>query len=60
MQAGVPRAQVLAGLPNAAQALARALGPGPFACVLLFISPQADLPALTLGLAAEFGGGLHG
>ena len=55
MQAGVPRAQVLAGLPNAAQALARALGPGPFACVLLFISPEADLPALTLGLAAEFG-----
>jgi hypothetical protein len=55
MQATVPRAHVLANLPNAAQALARGLGPGPFACVLLFISPAADLPALTLGLAAEFG-----
>jgi len=54
-QLGVPTAHVSATLPDAAAALSRALGPGPFACVLLFISPEADLPALTLGLAAEFG-----
>lgn len=54
-QLGVPTAHVAANLPDAAAALSRALGPGPFACVLLFISPEADLPALTLGLAAEFG-----
>ena len=54
-QLGVPTAHVSATLPDAAAVLSRALGPGPFACVLLFISPEADLPALTLGLAAEFG-----
>ncbi|MGV8955401.1 MAG: FIST N-terminal domain-containing protein [Cypionkella sp.] len=57
-QAGIealPSAHVAANLPDAAAALARGLGPGPFAQVVLFISPQADLAALSLGLAAEFG-----
>ena len=51
----LPTAHVTAALPEAAAALARALGPGPFAQVVLFISPEADLAALSLGLAAEFG-----
>jgi len=55
---GVPTAHVSALAPDAAAVLARGLGAGPFACVLVFISPSADLPALTLGLAAEFGDGL--
>ena len=55
---GVPTAHVSALAPDAAAVLARGLGAGPFACVLVFISPTADLPALTLGLAAEFGDGL--
>lgn len=55
MTAHLPTAQVPARAQDAAQKLARGLGPGPFAAVILFISPQADLPALTLGLGAEFG-----
>ncbi len=55
MTAHLPTAQVSARAPDAAQKLAQGLGPGPFAAVILFISPQADLPALTLGLGAEFG-----
>ena len=51
----MPVAHVQASASDAAHQLARALGAGPFAAVILFISPQADLPALTLGLGAEFG-----
>ena len=51
----LPTAHVLAHMPDAAGLLAAALGQGPFAAVVLFISPDADLPALTLGLAAQFG-----
>jgi hypothetical protein len=51
----LPTAHVAADLPDAAAVLARALGAGPFAQVVLFISPEADLAALSLGLAAEFG-----
>ena len=51
----LPTAHVAATAVNAAQDLARALGAGPFAQVVLFISPTADLAALSLGLAAEFG-----
>jgi len=51
----LPTAHVEARLPDAAQRLATALGPGPFAAVVLFISPDANLPDLTLGLAAHFG-----
>jgi hypothetical protein len=51
----MPRASVGARVPGAAMALARALGPGPFAAVFLFISPEADLPALAASLPAAFG-----
>ena len=51
----MPRASVAARLPGAAAALARGLGPGPFAVVLLFVSPEADLPALAADLPGAFG-----
>lgn len=51
----MPRASVAAALPGAAMALARALGPGPFACVFLFVSPDADLAALAAALPGAFG-----
>lgn len=54
-RAALPSAQVSARLDDAATHLAQSLGPGPFAAVVLFISPDADLPALTLGLGAQFG-----
>ncbi len=50
----MPRASVSAGMPDAAATLARGLGPGPFACVFLFISPEADLAALAQSLPAAF------
>jgi hypothetical protein len=37
------------------QSLVRGLGPGPFACVFLFISPEADLSALATSAARGFG-----
>ncbi len=43
-------AQVEARLPDAAARLVQALGPGPFATVLLFVSPEADLAALLAGM----------
>ncbi len=49
------RAQVAAGAKNAALALADALGPGPFAAVLLFVSPAADLADLLAGVRQVFG-----
>lgn len=51
----MPRASVPARVPGAALALARGLGPGPFACLFLFVSPEADLPALAASLPAAFG-----
>lgn len=51
----MPRASVSATAADAAAALARGLGPGPFACVFLFISPEADLAALAQSLSAAFG-----
>lgn len=51
----MPSASVPAHLPGAALALAQALGAGPWACVFLFISPEADLQALAASLPAAFG-----
>ncbi len=51
-------AHVPAALPGAAQALSRALGPGPFACVILLVSPEADLPALARTSPSAFGGAI--
>jgi len=52
----MPRAHVEAGAPDALARLAAALGPGPFAAVILFVSPEADLAALEAGLAQAFAG----
>lgn len=49
------RASVAAGDPKAAEKLAQGLGPGPWAAVFLFISPEADLAALAQSLPAAFG-----
>ncbi len=46
----VATASVAADSPDVAGRLAEGLGPGPFAVVVLFISPLADLGALTAGL----------
>ncbi len=51
-------AHVAAARPGAAQELCAALGPGPFAVVILFISPEADLPALTRTAARCFSGSM--
>ncbi|GGW22243.1 hypothetical protein GCM10011452_05190 [Gemmobacter lanyuensis] len=42
-------AHVPARSASAGADLARALGPGPFACVMLFVSPEADLAAVLEG-----------
>ena len=47
----MPRAHAEAGDPMALAKLARDLGPGPFAAVILFVSPLADRAALESGLA---------
>lgn len=54
-QGGVASARVEAGQPDAAARLAAALGPGPFAVVLLFVSPEADLAQFLAGAARAFG-----
>ena len=46
----MPRAHVAAASADALAQLARGLGPGPFAAVILFASPDADLPSLERGL----------
>jgi len=51
----MPRAHCDARAPDAAGQLARALGPGPFATVMLFVSPEADLDRLAASLPAAFG-----
>jgi hypothetical protein len=52
----MPRASVPARGPGRAGALAQALGAGPFAAVLLFVSPDADLATLAAEVADAFGG----
>lgn len=52
----MPRAHAEARDPMALQTLARGLGPGPFAAVILFVSPLADRSALEAGLASAFPG----
>ncbi len=52
----MPRAHAEARDPDALAKLARDLGPGPFAAVILFVSPQADRAALEAGLPAAFPG----
>jgi hypothetical protein len=51
----MPRVSVPARGPGRASALAQALGAGPFAAVLLFVSPDADLARLAAEVAAAFG-----
>lgn len=48
-------AQVSARAPDPAGALRTGLGRGPFALVIVFISPEADLPALARDLQRCFG-----
>jgi len=52
----MPRAHAGAGDPLALAKLARDLGPGPFAAVILFVSPEADRTALEAGLPEAFPG----
>ena len=52
----VARASVPVDIPNPLRRLEEALGPGPFALVILFVSPDADLDALALRLPGRFGG----
>ncbi|NBE08398.1 FIST N-terminal domain-containing protein [Paragemmobacter ruber] len=57
--AGLPllaRASVPVDVANPLRRLEEALGPGPFALVVLFVSPDADLDALALRLPGRFGG----
>lgn len=48
-------AQVQANAPDPAEALRAGLGAGPFSLIIVFVSPQADLPALAQALARCFG-----
>jgi hypothetical protein len=50
----VRSATVDAGRPDAVEALAQALGQGPFALVILFISPRADMAGLSARLDGVF------
>lgn len=52
----MPRAHAEARDPEALVKLAQGLRPGPFAAVILFVSPLADRVALEVGLAAAFPG----
>ncbi|WP_418904520.1 FIST N-terminal domain-containing protein [Cereibacter sphaeroides] len=49
-------AHVLAGTPDPAKHLAAALGEGPFALVILFVTPEADVVALARAAEAAFPG----
>ena len=53
----IARAYVSADCADAPAALRAELGPGPFAAVLIFASPEADLPALA---TADLGGPVLG
>lgn len=50
----MPTAHVLASDPHAAAGLCAGLGPGPFAAVILFISPEADMAGLSAAMQAAF------
>ncbi len=52
----VVRAHVAAQAPDAAEQLRRALGMGPFAVVIVFLSPEADLVPLVAHLNDAFDG----
>jgi hypothetical protein len=52
----MPRAHVEARDPEALAKLARGLGPGPFAAVILFVSPLADREDLEAALPEAFPG----
>jgi hypothetical protein len=52
----VARASVAVDRPHPLRHLEQALGEGPFALVILFVSPDADLDALALRLPGRFGG----
>ncbi len=52
----MPRAHVGARDPDALAQLARGLGPGPFAAVILFVSPEADRAMVASGLETAFPG----
>ncbi len=52
----VARASVSVTAANPLRRLEEALGPGPFALIVLFVSPDADLDALALRLPGRFGG----
>lgn len=52
----VARASVSVDAPHPLRHLEQALGEGPFALVVLFVSPDADLDALALRLPGRFGG----
>jgi hypothetical protein len=52
----MPRAHVGARDPEALAKLAAGLGPGPFAAVILFVSPEADRDLLASGLKVAFPG----
>jgi hypothetical protein len=52
----MPRAHVEARDPQALVKLAQGLGSGPFAAVILFVSPLADRAALEAGLPGAFPG----
>lgn len=52
----VARASVPVDVPHPLRRLEEALGDGPFAVVILFVSPEADLDALALRLPGRFGG----
>lgn len=52
----VARASVPVDMPHPLRHLEAALGAGPFALVILFVSPDADLDALALRLPGRFGG----
>ncbi len=48
-------AQVEASMPDSAAVLSAGLGPGPFALIIVFVSPEADLPVLAQNLQQCFG-----
>lgn len=52
----VARASVPVDVPHPLRRLEESLGEGPFALVILFVSPEADLDALALRLPGRFGG----
>jgi hypothetical protein len=54
----MPSARVEARSERPLHRLAAALGPGPFACVLLFVSPEADLTDIAGETAAAFPGSM--